>query len=123
MRVYHGSGVEIKVIDLSKAKIGKDFGQGFYVTNILQQAEYMAERVARWNHTQPVVTAFELRGIYHIDDRIVQQLMIDYSMGYKHARNLYFKSQTYTRITSQEWIEVYKALIKELKLVKVSMPE
>jgi hypothetical protein len=33
VNVYHGSYVEIKEIDLSKAKPGKDFGRGFYREN------------------------------------------------------------------------------------------
>ena len=33
MRVYHGSYTRIHEIDLSKCEIGKDFGQGFYVTD------------------------------------------------------------------------------------------
>ncbi|MCL2597848.1 MAG: DUF3990 domain-containing protein [Paludibacter sp.] len=37
MRVYHGSYTEIQEIDLSKCEIGKDFGQGFYVTKIKEQ--------------------------------------------------------------------------------------
>ncbi|MDR1004479.1 MAG: DUF3990 domain-containing protein [Prevotellaceae bacterium] len=224
MKVYHGSDVEIKVIDLSKAKIGKDFGQGFYVTNILQQAEYMAERVARWNHTKPVVTAFELdqyvfndpelrilrfdaydeswldfvvlnrsnrsdtpahnydivegpvaddaitiriqnymegsvskeefieelkfkkathqicfctdrslqmlsyvndenqqRGIYHIDNLIIQQLMYDYNIDDIRAGDLYYDSNTYARFVDkyinkkeQDWKEIYRMLIDEI---------
>jgi len=37
MRVYHGSYTPIQEIDLSKCEIGKDFGQGFYVTKIKEQ--------------------------------------------------------------------------------------
>lgn len=31
IRLYHGSNVGIKHIDLSRSKRGKDFGQGFYL--------------------------------------------------------------------------------------------
>ena len=34
MRVYHGSYTQIEEIDLAKCEIGKDFGQGFYVTSV-----------------------------------------------------------------------------------------
>jgi hypothetical protein len=37
MQVYHGSYMEIEEIDLSKAQPHRDFGQGFYVTNIVSK--------------------------------------------------------------------------------------
>jgi predicted RNA-binding protein YlxR (DUF448 family) len=40
MKVYHGSYTQINEIDLSFSQAGKDFGRGFYVTNIRSQAEY-----------------------------------------------------------------------------------
>ncbi len=42
MIVYHGSYTEIKKVDLSKCEPNKDFGRGFYVTNIKEQAEVWA---------------------------------------------------------------------------------
>ena len=47
MILYHGSNVDIQEIDLSKCKPNKDFGQGFYLTTIKEQAERMAQRVSR----------------------------------------------------------------------------
>jgi hypothetical protein len=59
MRVYHGSYTQIEEIDLAKCEIGKDFGQGFYVTKIKEQAQFWAERKGLDNETQGVVTEFE----------------------------------------------------------------
>jgi len=59
MKVYHGSYMPIQEIDLSKCEIGKDFGQGFYVTKIKEQAQFWAERKGLDNGTQGYVTAFE----------------------------------------------------------------
>ena len=59
MKVYHGSDTYIEQIDLLKCKPGKDFGRGFYVTNIRPHAEDMAKRVMRWSKKQAVVTEFE----------------------------------------------------------------
>lgn len=39
MILYHGSNCEIDKIDLSKCKPFKDFGQSFYLTTILHQAQ------------------------------------------------------------------------------------
>lgn len=44
MRLYHGTNIEFEEIDLTKSLPYKDFGKGFYLTAIRQQAERMAER-------------------------------------------------------------------------------
>ncbi len=44
MKVYHGGYVEISEIDLSKSVINRDFGRGFYVTKLQEQAAYWAKR-------------------------------------------------------------------------------
>jgi hypothetical protein len=56
--VYHGSYKKIIKIDLSKCEPRKDFGKGFYVTNILKQAEYWAERIGKKHNQKGVVTEF-----------------------------------------------------------------
>jgi len=59
VKVYHGSYREIDVIDLAKCEAGRDFGRGFYVTNIRAQAAYWATRKGRNNKTAGVVTEFD----------------------------------------------------------------
>ncbi|MBR5970918.1 MAG: DUF3990 domain-containing protein [Lachnospiraceae bacterium] len=59
MRLYHGSNTVIDTIDLSKGRPNKDFGRGFYVTTIKEQAEKMARRVVRIYGGEPYVTVFE----------------------------------------------------------------
>ncbi|MDR1181428.1 MAG: DUF3990 domain-containing protein [Bacteroidales bacterium] len=59
MKVYHGSSVKIIDIDLSKCEPHRDFGKGFYVTNIREQAAYWAERKGEDNGTKGFVTEFE----------------------------------------------------------------
>lgn len=46
MILFHGSNVEITIIDLSKSKKYKDFGQAFYLSAEKEQAQKMAEE--RW---------------------------------------------------------------------------
>jgi hypothetical protein len=58
--VYHGSYAKIDDIDLSFCHIGRDFGRGFYVTNIRSQAECWAIRKGKWRNTQGVITEFGL---------------------------------------------------------------
>nr|WP_298550450.1 DUF3990 domain-containing protein [uncultured Parabacteroides sp.] len=44
MILYHGSNMKVSSIDLAKCMSGKDFGCGFYLTDIREQAEDMAKR-------------------------------------------------------------------------------
>ena len=59
LKLYHGSNVRIQHIDLSVGHINKDFGKGFYLTDIKSQADEMAKRKARlFLEYRPVVTTF-----------------------------------------------------------------
>lgn len=66
MLLYHGSNTDIKEIDLSMCRPYKDFGRGFYLTVMKEQAEKMANRVARIYGGTSVVNVFE------IDDSVFQ---------------------------------------------------
>ncbi len=59
MRLYHGSNTEIKTIDLVKCKPYKDFGKGFYLTEMEEQALQMARRTASIYGGEAIVTSFE----------------------------------------------------------------
>lgn len=51
MKLYHGTNIEIDTIDLQQCKPFKDFGKGFYLTELKEQAVKMAHRVStRPNH-------------------------------------------------------------------------
>lgn len=60
MKLYHGSNLIIDGIDLMKCRPYKDFGRGFYLTDIPEQAEKMAQRVARLYGGTPVVNVYEI---------------------------------------------------------------
>ena len=59
MMLYHGSTVEILLVDLDKSKPNKDFGRGFYLSADKIQAEAMAAYKAEQLDAIPVITAFE----------------------------------------------------------------
>lgn len=59
MKLYHGSNVRIEVIDLDKSKPFKDFGKGFYLSDIETQAMEMAKFKSSISGSVPVVTGFE----------------------------------------------------------------
>jgi hypothetical protein len=58
MIVYHGSYIEIAKIDLTKCEPKKDFGRGFYVTKIKEQAEIWAKRIGKDHNCKGVVSEF-----------------------------------------------------------------
>lgn len=60
IKLYHGSNVKITTIDLSLCNPNKDFGQGFYLTDIREQAEQMAIRRTRiTGEGTPTISTFE----------------------------------------------------------------
>ena len=83
MRLYHGSNIAIDKINLAMCRPYKDFGQGFYLTDIEEQAEKMATRVARIYGKKPIVN------IYEIED------------NFKDLKNL--KIKDFGIQTTEEW--------------------
>lgn len=47
MKLYHGSNTEIRTPDLSHSRKNVDFGRGFYVTPIYEQAEKWCKKFIR----------------------------------------------------------------------------
>ncbi len=60
MRLYHGTNIDFNEIDLDKCKPNKDFGRGFYLTDIKKQALNMAVRRCDLERIgSPVVQEYE----------------------------------------------------------------
>ena len=70
MRLYHGSNIAIDNINLAMCRPYKDFGQGFYLTDIEEQAQKMAARVARIYGKTPIINVYEIddnfRDLYNL---------------------------------------------------------
>ena len=75
MKLYHGSNTAIARIDLARCKPYKDFGQGFYLTEIEEQAVQMARRTAAIYGGEPVVTAFGFDEVAHYPSNASLSLM------------------------------------------------
>ena len=71
MFLYHGSNTDIKEINLAMCRPYKDFGQGFYLTVMKEQAEKMANRVARIYGGSPILN------IYEIDENFIRNTNLD----------------------------------------------
>lgn len=64
MKLYHGTNLDIEKIELSKCRLYKDFGTGFYLTEIEEQAEKMAKRVSRIYGGNPIINVYEVQDDY-----------------------------------------------------------
>ena len=85
MQVFHGSDVKIEKIDISKCEYFRDFGRGFYVTNIREHAYLRAVDIARRNNSdKPIVTEF----------KYIETYPITVGMNIKKFENI-----------SKEWVE------------------
>ena len=83
MKLFHGSNLDINDIDLSKCRPYKDFGKGFYLTELEDQAVKMAKRVARLYGGDPIVN------VYAFDENTLS------------SSNL--KTRDFGRTASEEW--------------------
>jgi hypothetical protein len=70
MKLYHGSNMIISTVDLEKCRPYKDFGKGFYCTNIEEQAELMAKRVAKIYGGNSYVTEFDFNENIYISNEL-----------------------------------------------------
>ena len=59
MILYHGTNVDFESIQLGKSHKYKDFGQGFYLTDIRSQAEQLAAKKAKLFGGYPIIQEYE----------------------------------------------------------------
>jgi len=81
--LYHGSNVKVEEIILKKCKPFRDFGRGFYLSDIRTQAENMAKRTVRIKGGKPALN------IYEIDDDFMQ--------------NTDLKIKDFSTVPTEEW--------------------
>ena len=67
MKLYHGTNVEFDEIDLRQSNKYKDFGQGFYLTDIRGQAIELAQKRAVRDGGYPVLQEYEFDESYLAD--------------------------------------------------------
>ena len=59
MRLYHGTNLDFQEIDIAKSNLYKDFGKGYYLTDIRTQAEAMSiRRVRIAGEGEPTLTVY-----------------------------------------------------------------
>lgn len=99
MILYHGTYTDIDVIDITKSKPYKDFGKGFYLTDLKTQAEFIF--LNRNRKKEPLAHEYDIV-IGPIADDGVAYLLSRYDEGsytleelaaeleYKKLNNQYF---------------------------------
>ena len=60
MILYHGTNLDIQSIDMALCRPYKDFGRGFYTTELLEQAQKMSKCVAKIYGGTPFVNIYEI---------------------------------------------------------------
>lgn len=60
IKLYHGTNIDFDRIDITKSNPYKDFGKGFYLTNLRPQAEELAKKKAHIFGGSPIVQEYEL---------------------------------------------------------------
>ena len=91
MILYHGSNVEIEIINFLKSKVGKDFGVGFYLSLELEQAQEMVEKKALLFGGEPTLTRFEFDEAAALADAGI-------FFGTEKALDTLYNSETYTKV-------------------------
>jgi hypothetical protein len=76
MKVYHGSSVPVDEIDLSLCRPHGDFGQGFYVTKLYNQARAWAGKLGKRYHSDGFITEFDFHE-YSFEDEKLRTLRFD----------------------------------------------
>jgi len=76
MILFHGTNIDFDKIDLAKSNRFKDFGQGFYLTDIRRQAEEMARKRTLQSGGMPIVQEYEFNA-ENLDSDLVKVLKFD----------------------------------------------
>ncbi|MCL2041982.1 MAG: DUF3990 domain-containing protein [Bacteroidales bacterium] len=124
MKVYHGSYTKIDEIDLTKCELNRDFGRGFYVTNIYEQAKFWAKRKGKKQNNNGLITEFTFLESAFISDYLKT---LRFNMNDYQAIDLYFNSKIYsclidesTKLYKKSWKEIYEMLKLELNKIIIN---
>ncbi len=70
MILYHGTNTDIKTINLGMCRPYKDFGTGFYLTSIKEQATKMAVRISKIHGGKAIVNIYEIADDFMTEERL-----------------------------------------------------
>ena len=79
MKLYHGTYLDIGRIDLKLSMKGKDFGQGFYLSDNIEQAKAFAKLRSLGKTAVPVVNVYECTDFASMGNDIKIKTFDEYS--------------------------------------------
>lgn len=82
MKLYHGTNIDFKTIDLTCSQRGKDFGCGFYLSESKAQAEEMAQFKVQLFGGQCIVQSYDFNEAYLYDGTLRFLHFDGYSMDW-----------------------------------------
>ena len=91
MKLYHGTNTDFCEILLSRCRPNKDFGQGFYLTDIRSQAEAMAVRRCEFEESGvPIVQEYEFDEANLYMQHLITMETLVKELTYRQLNNQYF---------------------------------
>lgn len=97
--LFHGTNIYFKEIDLNKPKETSDFGKGFYLTNILEQAVVWAGTRRR----QTIVAERNDNGLIPIQE-IESAYVLKYELSFEELRKLNLNIKVFHQY-NREWLD------------------
>lgn len=102
MRLYHGTNADFVEIDLRKSNPYKDFGRGFYLTDIYSQAQELAKKKSSLFGGVPIVQE------YDFDEKKLTELnVLRFDKPSKEWAEFVFKN----RSRSSEFLHTFDVVI------------
>lgn len=100
MILYHGTNKDFDSIDLNLSNPYKDFGRGFYLTEIRKQAEKMAQKKSKIYGGFPIVQEYEFD---LSDERIVDLKVMKFLTPNKEWANFIYKNRNRNSAYTHEY--------------------
>lgn len=98
--LFHGTSIYFSNIDLAKPKLTSDFGKGFYLTNILEQAVLWAGNRRR----EKIIASRDLSGKIIIPD-FNSAYVLKYELSFDKLEKLNLKLKVFDKY-NREWLDI-----------------
>ena len=95
MKVYHGSVIEVSKPLVSLGRPNLDFGQGFYLTDMQEQAERWAKRMGMRRLSEPVISIYDFDAVkakasyQYLKFDAYDKAWLDFIVGNRKGRELW----------------------------------
>lgn len=95
IKVYHGSIIEVSKPLVALGRPNLDFGQGFYVTDLREQAERWAARIATRKLGKPMLNVYEFdadaakRGYRYLKFNSYDKAWLDFIVANRNGKMLW----------------------------------